>query len=153
MRPLITILLFLLVGCAQTPTQDSKPEHHHHHQAPHGGTLIVFGQELAHLELLLDEAGQLTGYVLDGGAENGVRLRGTVLEIEIEMLNGQTGTVVLNPVADELTGETAEETSQFRGSSELLKGATAFTGTLKKIEVKGQLFENTQFRFPEGNEH
>jgi hypothetical protein len=42
----------------------------HEHTAPHGGSLVEFGEEFAHIELVLDSAtGVLTAYVLDGEAE------------------------------------------------------------------------------------
>ena len=47
---------------------------HHEHTAPHGGTLVVFGNEFAHIELVLDQTtGKLTAYVLDGEAEKSVQ--------------------------------------------------------------------------------
>lgn len=143
------LLILLLLACSQEPPAPTEEHNHHHHPAPHGGTLIVFGSELAHLELVLDpDTGELTGYLLDGAAENGVRLRNASLELEIE---GRL--VVLQPVADPLTGETTEKTSQFSVRDETLKGISEFHGKVKMVEIKGQRFENTEFHFPEGNEH
>ena len=54
-------------------SQDDHSGHGHHHVAPHGGTLVVFGNEFAHLELVLDlSVGKLDAYFLDGMAVMGV---------------------------------------------------------------------------------
>ena len=45
----------------------------HEHKPPHSGTLVEFGEEFAHLELVLDAAtGTLKAYALDGEAEKAV---------------------------------------------------------------------------------
>ena len=47
----------------------------HQHKAPHKGTLVEFGEEFAHLELVLDQAtGKISAWVLDGEAEKAVRV-------------------------------------------------------------------------------
>lgn len=127
----------------------STTAHHHKHTAPHGGALVAFGDEFAHLEILLDkEKGELTAYILDGEAENPVRLPGPDLELK---LDNET-TVTLKPVADELTGETVKDTATYKGMSEELKGRDSFEAIVMKLNVKGSAFENVSFRFPEGNE-
>ncbi len=155
MRYLVLLFLLLLAGCQQPTTAPpvvatASPEPaHHEHTAPHDGTLIVFGEEFAHLELVLDgQAGKLTAYVLDGEAENPVRLEAPQLEI-------RQGEEVLQllPVANELTGETAESTSQYEVTADSLKGATTWKGSVVAITLKGQSFEEVEFDFPEGNEH
>lgn len=159
---LITLLLAaLLVGCSGNPTQNSPSptptasgqeraeEHHgHHHTAPHGGALVVLGEEFAHLEFVLEaDSGTLTAYILDGEAEKAVRLPGGTLELAVG-----SEKIVLQPVADELTGETATDTSTFRAKSEQLKGLETFQATLSKVKVKGQDFQDVTFSYPEGNE-
>ena len=55
----------------------------HEHHPPHKGTLVEFGEEFAHLELVLDPAtGKLTAYALDGEAEKAVRLKQTEIVVE-----------------------------------------------------------------------
>lgn len=145
-------------GCKEhtppTPTTATPTSIGHHHVAPHGGTLIGFGEEFAHLELLLDAStGELTGYVLDGEAENAVRLESGGLALTVQKAEGETPVdIILAPMADELTGETAESTSRFVGRSDSLKDATSFKGTVKQITVKGSEFKEVEFSFPQGNE-
>ena len=56
-------------------TPAPEPEGGHEHVAPHGGALVELGEELAHLELVHDPTtGTLTAYVLDGEAEQAVRV-------------------------------------------------------------------------------
>lgn len=129
-------------------------EHGHEHTAPHGGALIVLGDEFAHVELTLDAAtGKLTAYVLDSEAEHAVRLTGGTLEFALKggSLKADLA-AALAPEANTLTGETSEETSQFSGTFEELKGADKFEGVLVKVTIKGETFENVAFKFPEGNE-
>ncbi len=126
---------------------------HHEHVAPHGGTLVVFGEELAHVELVLDtETGELTAYVLGGEAERGVPVEQTSLGIDVQPDTGPGFAVALAPVENVLTGETRGHTSQFAGRSERLVGLLRFRGEVRLLEVKGQRFEHVSFRFPEGNE-
>ncbi len=121
----------------------------HHHAAPHGGALVVLVKEFAHIEFVLAvDSGTLTAYVLDGESENAVRLPGGTLEIII--VGGDK--LVLEPVADVLTGETVEETSVYRAQSDSLKGVEMFEATLITVTIKGQDFEKVQFHYPGGNE-
>ncbi len=126
---------------------------HHHHTAPHGGTLIAFGDESAHLELVLDASnGQLTGYVLDGEAVNAIRVQQP--EIRLQISGGDVSssqTLSLKPVESPLTGEKAGNTSQFEATSAALKGKKKFTVVVEDITIKGQNFKQTKSAFPEGN--
>lgn len=135
-------------------------EGHHEHIAPHGGTLVVFGEEFAHLELVLgSQEGILTGYVLDGEAENAVRIGQGEIELEIGIDNSAGGKnkkadfpLKLKAVSNVLTGETEGDTSEFAGQSDKLKGATNFDGVITAITIKGREFKSIAFSFPEGNE-
>ncbi len=123
----------------------------HVHAAPHGGTLIVFGDEAAHLELVLDEtSGKLTAYVLDGEAEKGVPIAQEFVEVEIE--KPKTASLKLMPVENALTGEKAGSTSQFSVLSDELKGLSNFDANIKSLNVKGREFRSVHFNFPKGNE-
>jgi hypothetical protein len=108
------------------------------------------GEEFAHVEIVLDAAmGKLTAYALDGEAEKAVRIKQNEIEIEVE---NPASTIRLGGVANALTGETADDTSEFSGQSERLKGATDFDGIIKTISIKGKEFKNVAFNFPKGNE-
>lgn len=135
-------------------------EHRHEHTAPHGGTLVVLGEEFAHLEPVLDPgAGSLTGYILDGEAEKAVRIGQEGIGIKINDTLPPGGesdksgyALILKPVSNILTGETAGDTSEFAVQSDKLKGVQKFDAVISAINIKGQTFRNIGFRFPEGNE-
>ncbi len=129
-----------------------KDEHSHEHQAPHGGTLIAFGEEFAHLEIVLDEKiGKITVYVLDGEAEKSVQISQAEIEIEIE--KPKKFKVILKAFENALTGEKIGATSEFSTTSDDLKGLLNFDGKVKFIKVKGTEFKSEKFNFPKGNEH
>ena len=130
-------------------------EHAHEHKPPHGGTLIVLGEEFAHLELLLDaETGKLTAYVLGGEPTAFVRIRqkGISLQIGPDDASGSQKTVTLKAVANLLTGEEEGNTSQFEAVAAELKGLKQFKGCVRLITVKGTDFRDVAFAFPGGNE-
>ncbi len=146
-------LLWAAAALWAAPAAAEGAHAHHEHVAPHGGTLIALGDELAHLELVLDpETGELTAYVLDGEAQRGVAVEQPALGIDVQPGSGGRFAVALAPVANVLTGETPGNTSQFAGRSDRLKGLRRFRGEIRRLEVKGQRFERVSFRFPEGNE-
>ncbi len=94
----------------------------------------------------------MTAYVLDGEAERGVPVQQPSLGIDVQPEAGPRFAVALKPVANVLTGETRDNTSQFAGRSDRLKGLLRFRGEIRRLDVKGQRFEGVSFRFPEGNE-
>ncbi len=124
----------------------------HEHHPPHHGTLVELGEEFAHVELLLDSStGELDAFVLDGEAENPVRISQASIKIKVK---GKAGPymVKLLPIADALTGETAGNTSEYKGVSKKLKGVEKFEGTIGYVKAKGVAFKNVWFLYPEGNE-
>ncbi len=127
--------------------------HHHEHHAPHGGTLVCFGEEFAHIELVLDaEQGLLTAYVLDGEAEKAVAIADHSLAAELKMADGKTVKLTLPAVANPLTGETVGHSSQFEVRSDALRGAKQFEGTLGAVTIRGTALPATSFHFPEGSQ-
>jgi hypothetical protein len=124
----------------------------HEHKPPHNGTLVECGEEFAHLELLSDAAsGKLTGFVLDGEAENPVRIRQSSIRLKLTV-DGKAILLNLKAVANPLTGEVIGDTSEFSAVSKNLKGVQRFSGTVVLIKVKGETFRNVDFKYPEGNE-
>ena len=157
-----TILLAVITqfGCEKKEEhhheqgETQKTDTHHEHTAPRGGTLIVFGDEFAHIELVLDQTtGKLTGYVLDGEAEKSVRLSQKTIELKIHREDIESDfSLQLSGVANVLTGETEGDTSQFAAQSDGLQGASEFHVEIVSIAIKGQVFTDIDFEFPEGNE-
>lgn len=152
-RSVALIGLFLILAGCQRDLSISGPTTltvtpsplAHHHEPPHGGSMVVLGEEVAHLELVLDSStGTLTAYVLDSHAQAPLRLPGKPLRVEIS--GGET--LELLPLADELTGETKEETSTFRAQSKALEGSKGFAATLPHLEVRGQTFEGIRLQYP-----
>jgi hypothetical protein len=124
----------------------------HEHHPPHKGTLVVLGEEFSHVELLLDsDTGQLTAFVLDGEAENPVRVSQSSLVIKLKD-QGQLVALRLKPIANALTGETVGDTSEYQGTFSKLKGLSHFEGYIASIKSRGESFKNVRFLYPKGNE-
>jgi hypothetical protein len=124
----------------------------HEHHPPHHGTLVVLGEEFSHVELLSNPGtGHLTAYILDGEAENPVRISLKSLQIKFK-INGKTYWIRLLPQANPLTGEKIGDTSQYDGASKNLVGIHKFEGTILDIKARGTEFKNVWFLYPEGNE-
>lgn len=129
-------------------------DHGHHHAAPHGGTLVVFGNEAAHLELVLDnKSGTLTGYVLNNEADSAVRIKQPEIRLVLDSGDLKTTTmpISLKAVENPLTGEKKGDTSQFEVTNDKLKKLKKFNVTVELIEIKGAKFEKVRSPFPEGN--
>jgi hypothetical protein len=146
------MLVTAAVADAQRPTARSVV---HEHEAPHNGTLVELGEEFAHLELVLNaQTGTLTGYVLDGEAEQSVRIAQPEIELVLRLPGSAKAVAVkLTAVANPLTGESLGQSSQFQAHFDALKGVTRFAGTVKQVVARGGTFQDVAFRFPEGNEH
>jgi hypothetical protein len=139
-------------GCSKAPAPASAPARHHEHHPPHGGTPMVLGDEVYHLELVLDaQAGVLQAYVLDGEMENFVRCAAPSIVVDA-MVGGKPESVALEPVANAATGETAGDTALFEGRADWLVGARDFDGAVRSVTVRGTTFSGVTFNFPRGND-
>lgn len=151
------LLVFPLVfapGCsrpAPAPAAGAQPPRHGHHP-PHGGTPVALGDEAYHLELVLDAAtGTLQAYVLDGELEIFIRVTAASLEIDATV-DGQPKSLVLRAVPSPATGETVGDTSLFETQASWLKTTKTFDATLKSITIRGTVFADVNFNFPQGND-
>lgn len=134
-------------------SHQKKGGHGHHHTAPHGGCLVVFGNEFAHVEILVDEkSGKTQVYILDGEAKNGLPISQESLKLNIKHGN-LNYEITLKAQENSLSGEKLGNTSQFIGEDTRLKNIKEFDAILKTIEIRGQKFENTSFSYPKGNEY
>ena len=156
MRAIVVLcLLFAAAGCAkkEAPAHEHGPGHAH--TAPHGGVLVELGDHAAALELRFDAArGVLQAWVLDGHAENFVRIAQP--RFEVEARSGETGRLLdFVAVADTMTGETVGDTALFEVEAEWLRAAKAFDGRVKAITVRGNTYRDVSFRYhePETHEH
>lgn len=138
---LIAALVALLAfGCSKS--SDHAASGGHAHTAPHGGTLIELGQHAYNLELVRDTAaGKLTIYVLDGHAENFVRIAAPAIEL-VAITGGERRPLSLKAVANPATGETVGNTSQFEAQADWLKSGGELAGTITAIEIQGTKFDN-----------
>lgn len=135
------------------PEAPAEAEHDHEHVAPHGGTLVSLRDHVGHLEFVLDKAaGVLTMYVLDGHAEQPVRLTYDTMMVTLhDAANAKFVDLQLKPVENELTGEKVGDSSQFVAGSEDLKGFDRFTIMLPAFEFKGVVLPSMNASFPEGD--
>ncbi len=141
----LTVLLLALAGCSKhEPAARSAG---HHHDAPHGGVLVELGDHQFNLEFKFDEArGVLQAWVLDGHAENFVRIAQRGLEVQATAAD-RARVLDFVAVANTMTGETAGDTSLFEVPAEWLRTAKAFDGRLKAITVRGVTFTDVAFRY------
>lgn len=134
-------LLIGLVGCSKSPDHAASGGGHAH-RAPHGGTLVEIGQHAYNLELVRDAAaGKLTAYVLDGHAENFIRIKAPTIEL-IAFAGGERRPLSLKAVANSVTGETVGDTSQFEAQADWLKSIGEFAGTIPSVEIRGSKFDS-----------
>lgn len=131
----------MLAGCGKHDADHRHPSAGGHaHTAPHGGTLVEIGEHAYNLELLRDQtAGKLTVWILDGHAENFVRLKAPALEL-VATVGGAPRPLLLKAVASAATGETVGDTSQFEAQADWLKTAGGFEVRLAAIEIRGTKF-------------
>lgn len=135
----------------ESTAKEHKGHKGHAHVAPHGGCLLVLGQEFAHLELLLDaKSGRLKGYILDGEAVRGVRISQPTLKIMIKT-GREDLEVVLKAEENELSGEKVGDSSVFSSTEKNLIGVEHFDAVIPELVIKGTHFHHTSFHYPEGN--
>jgi hypothetical protein len=137
----LTLVSAVFVGCGRHDHAAEKKGGGHVHTAPHGGALIEVGEHAYNLEVLRDPAaGKLTVWVLDGHAENFVRIKAAALEATATV-GSDKKTVSLKAVANPATGETVGDTSQFETQADWLKGSLPVEVTFAAFEIKRRRFE------------
>jgi len=145
--PVALAAFVFVAGCSKQPSNESAAHAEHVHKAPHGGTLVELGEHAYAIELLRDrDAGKLTAWILDGHAENFVRITSPEINV-VAMPGGKYTPLALKAVANPTTGETVGNTSQFETTADWLKTADAFAGILT-IEIKGTKFEQVPYELP-----
>ena len=150
----LTLAVFDGCGAKQDPARSdpASASRKHSHTPPHGGTAVELGEETAHLELVLDRTtGTLAAFALDGHMENFVKLSEPSIELIVKTPSREMQ-LVLQGVANQATGETVGNTSQFEVQSDWLKTATNFDAVIRILTIRGSTFTNVAFNFPKGNE-
>ncbi len=138
----------LLAACGQKETDHghAAAAGGHAHVAPHGGTLVEVGAHAYNLEFLCDPgSGKLTVWVLDGHAENFVRIKSPTLALTA-MIGAEKRPLVLKAVGNAATGETLGDTSQFEVEVDWLKETPAFAGEVALLDIRGTKFERIAFK-------
>ncbi len=145
----LTLLLMALVlgfasGCGRHDSHGGGAGGHVH-KAPHGGLLVEIGQHAYNVEFVRDaDAGKLTAYILDGHAENFVRIAMPAIDLTA-ITGGEKKALKLTAVANPATGETVGNTSQFEAQADWLKKSGEFPGTISALEIKGTTFRDIAF--------
>lgn len=140
------LLLAMFVGCGKGGGHSHGGGHAH--KAPHGGTLVEVGDHAYNLELVRDAAaGKLTAYVLDGHAENFVRIKAPAIEA-VATVGAEPRPLTLRAIANAATGETVGDSSQFEVQADWLKTAPNFDVTVLSIEIRGSKFTPTKATIP-----
>ncbi|MFN0058758.1 MAG: hypothetical protein ACKVX7_09915 [Planctomycetota bacterium] len=145
----------VIVGClacfatsCDRPAREHDHEHDgaHVHVAPHGGTLVPLGEEFANLELVLDSTrGTLTAFVLDGHAENALRVKQAELVLEVVLAESKAFEMRLPAVESALSGEKKGDSSQFQIVDARLAGVSQLRGQVLSLEVRGRPFVKVAF--------
>lgn len=149
----VLCLLFVAAGCARKET--IAPDHGpgHAHTAPHGGVLVELGEHAASLEFKFDgEKGVLQAWVLDGHAENFVRIKQGGFEVEARTAQA-VHRLDFFAMGDALTGETPGDTATFVANAEWLGTAKAFDGRVNEITVRGSVYRDIPFKFSVHESH
>ncbi|GEM_PF-3556493 len=110
-------------------------------------TLMELGKGVARLGLLLDPAtGELTARFLEADSDEHVRVSQEKIRIT-GTVEGKAFVVLLDAISDPTTDEKKWDTSLFRGRSEDLVGAQAFSGTLFFVRLKERNFSKVRFQY------
>jgi len=120
----------------------------HKHGSTHGGVAVELGEHQFHLDFLADPStGSLKAWVMDGHAENFVRVTNGSLALKVSVQTSEKD-LELSAQANPTTGETVGDTSQFEAKADWLKGTQRFTALLPSVQIRGQTFTNVTFSYP-----
>lgn len=135
--------LCVLAACGKKDDHaghDHSAHAKHAHTAPHGGNLVEIGDHAYNVELLRDAAtGKLTAWILDGHAENFVRIKAPSIEL-VATVAGAKQTLTLAAVANPATNEKVGDTSQFEATADWLKTTATFDAVIPTLVIKDTPF-------------
>lgn len=144
--------LVAMAGCKRNDAHNHQHAAHDHgahvHTAPHGGVLVELGDHAYNLEfVVLPDAGRLLVYLLSGHADAFVR--SSMTSIELTIVDGtETRKLVLQPLANVITGESVGNTALYAGDAEWLRRGAPFTGLVHAVFIGGARFESIPFAVP-----
>jgi hypothetical protein len=152
--PLAVTTAAMVSGCSKDSSAraTNAPVAKHEHHPPHGGTPVVLGEEVYHVELVLDaSAGKLSAYILDGEMENFIRSAMPAFDVTAQV-NGRSQVLTFHAVANPATGETVGDSSLFEAQAEWLKSTRTFDAVIPGLTIRGTTFTGVAFNFPAGND-
>jgi len=148
----LLVLGLVLAGCGKQAAPKTGAVQKHQHVPPHHGTPVVLGNEEYHVELVLEPAtGKCDAYVLDGELENFIRVQQPSFEV-LALPKGRKEILTFKAVANNSTGETVGDTSQFETQADWLKTEKEFDAVLINLGVRGNTYQDVKFNFPKGND-
>jgi hypothetical protein len=141
MRTAVLVCGIMAIGAGRVPAAPTADHGHAHpSEGPHHGSLIEFGKEDYHAELVHDEKNDtVTIYILDGAAAKAVPIpaRQVILNLRV---TGKPQQFTLPAVRQE--GDPEGSASAFTATSKPLGQALHAHGTTGRlnVEIKGKVF-------------
>lgn len=156
-RSLLLALSLTLLGCGNGD-HDHEHDHHdehahddHHHAPPRGGIMIELGEHEYQVEFKMQpEVERFTMWIMDGHAESPVRIEAETVKMIIhhESPSGPADAdYELAAVANENTGETVGNTSQFSIPIDRLGTLGSFKATLRSLTIRGKEFKDIKLDY------
>ncbi len=132
---LVTLAALLPAGCSPRESTSPLPP-----AGPHGGPLTDIGPRKYTLEFLLDrDEGHLTIHTLDAQAAAPVRTGSEGLELRIRIGDEpQERFLILAPLANAATGESAGDTTRYAGDAPWLKTRETVSLNVVEIVIRGR---------------
>ena len=148
--PALMVLFALsFCGCdSKFGRQVAAPTAHTAHPPSHGGVMVEFGKEYAHLEFVHDQAaGSLTAYATESDGVTALRLTQDYIPIEV-VFGGGGGefTLKLSAVANPEKGDVVGNTCVFSATHERLRGAKWFEAVVKAMIIRDRHFATQAFK-------
>tara|TARA_R110002126_G_scaffold60156_6_gene156911 strand:- start:3706 stop:4290 length:585 start_codon:yes stop_codon:yes gene_type:complete len=155
-------MTFGLGGCGHD-AHGHDHDHEHEHEAPGigeahqpqhvGGFLVAASDHVANVEIVPNfEKGEMQVFLYDGCVEKSVRSEQAEIPITLQLADGPREFVAMAQ-ANELTGETVGDTSEFLVKDDALKGAKHVTGTIQEVHFLGARYTNLAFNTDPATHH
>ena len=142
-------LLAFTLGCEPPPVSKApgnghghEGEHAHVHHGPHGGHIMVIGQEEYHAEWTTDEAGKVTFYILDAEGKKEVPVAAEEIVIDVKIGDKEPTAYKLAAVNPQDGKASAFEVVDKNLEGVLSALSPGVTATIKTLKIGDKTFEN-----------